>query len=131
MNHQIIFLAAFLILCGCKQNTTGKSELPKIESQTDLVSEEKKVKTKIMTEDSKIERWFEPTELDTILSFGNSFSITLKNADSTQITEYFLEEQVLDSLTKIHNNSHWKALEIENYLLTTNRGIFSNQIIKQ
>ncbi|KAB1160469.1 hypothetical protein F7018_00915 [Tenacibaculum aiptasiae] len=121
MNQQLIFIILFFILLSCKQNTTNQSQSVKAELQTDLTLEEKEIKEPITTVESKIERWFEPTKLDTILHFNNSYSIILKNTDSIPITEYFLEIEVLDSLTTLHNNSHRTALEIEKYLLNINK----------
>lgn len=121
MNQQLTFIILFFILLSCKQNATNQSQSVKAELQTDLTLEEKEIKEPITTVESKIERWFEPTKLDTILHFDNSYSIMLKNTDSISISEYFLEVEVLDSLTTLHKNSHRTALEIEKYLLNINK----------
>jgi len=126
MKYTTILIVICLIVLGCKQKTKENSIITAIDSEEEVV-DNLKGREEIKTErQPKIERWFEPTELDTLIHFKNSNSITLKNTDSIYISEYYLEKRIIDSLTQIHNNSHQKALEIENYLLKNN-----NEFVKK
>lgn len=123
MKHQLTFLALFFMLIGCKQSTTNQTGNDEIESSASIIIEEdENVEELVNTEELKIKRWFEPTELDTILHFEDFHLVTIKNTDSIQITEYFIEKEVIDSLDRLHDNSHRLALDIENYLLNSNTG---------
>ncbi len=121
----LISVFTFLIILGCKQKVKENSDSSNFEpiKKIEIVSEKQQndeINKLDEIKESKIERWFEPNDLDTILLFKNSHSLKLKNTDSIFISEYFLGNEILDSLTKFHNNSHRKALDIENYLLKSN-----------
>jgi hypothetical protein len=63
---------------------------------------------------------FDPVTLDTILNFSLNTQVVLKHSDSVYINEYFLDNKVLDSLSRQFDNRHLEALAIEAYLLKTN-----------
>lgn len=115
----LICITTFSVLFSCKQKAAENSKSVHIEPQEELTFEEQETDQVSITQKPSLERWFEPTELDTLLQFENSYSITLKTTDSIKMSEYFMEKEVLDSLNRIHGNSHDHALDVENHLLKT------------
>jgi hypothetical protein len=119
MNRKIILSVLIIIVSSCGQVDEKK--------QTEVISEkEDKAQIQInpnKAKEKKIERWFEPSTLDTIFDLENNISLTLKQADSINITEYFLDNKIIDSLIKPFDNRHLEALEIEKYILKTNSDV--------
>lgn len=101
--------------CGQDRRQTGNAET----TTRQEVEKTAQIADTNETKKSDIERWFEPTTLDTSFSFSDNMNLTLKHSDSIFIDEYFLDSKIIDSLTKPHNNRHIESLEIEKYLLNT------------
>jgi hypothetical protein len=119
MKHTILIIF-FLIFLSCKQNKQTNSVSTLNEPDKEMANDLKKIEEIENEKKTRIKRWFEPTELDTTLRSKNSLTITLKNTDSIYISEYYVDKEIIDSLNRIHNNSHSVALGIENYLLKIN-----------
>jgi|TARA_B110000483_G_C18185638_1_gene538808 hypothetical protein len=79
-------------------------------------------KEEVITESGSLknERWFEPSILDAIISFNGKTSFSLNFSDSVSTSEYYLANNVIDSITKVSGNWHERSISIENYLLKTN-----------
>jgi hypothetical protein len=110
----ITLITAFLI--GCEQVEKNKAETKA--GGKDKTSNQAIKKSP--SADSKEEKGFTPSTLDTILTFQNNLQLTLKVTDSVYINEYFIDNKILDSLIKPFNNRHLEALAIEKYLLRNN-----------
>lgn len=99
-------------LSSCESKKKNPIEKKIITYKIDSVNEEKEI--------NKNEKWVESTKIDTTLIFKNAHIVNLKNTDSILISEYYLKNKIIDSLTSKYNNSHQKALEIEKHLLKEN-----------
>lgn len=91
------------------QTTTEKKEInqPQIE--------------RIETKEIRIERWFEPSTLDTTFNLKDNIQLTIQLTDSIYIPEYFLDNKTLDSISNLYDNWHLRSLAIEKYLLDQNK----------
>ena len=67
-------------------------------------------------------RWFDPKDLDTTIILNDKFELRFAPKDSIFIEEYFLENRIIDSLTKPFNNRHEEALAIENRMINQFKG---------
>jgi len=58
---------------------------------------------------------FETIKIDTIIKISEKMKLLLEKTDSTKIDEYFINNDILDSINNLYNNSHRVAIAIENY----------------
>jgi hypothetical protein len=107
----IIFL-----LWSCGQDNKEQTDNIEIKTTQDI-EESLQTDNKTISKNSDVERWFEPTSLDTTFSFSDNTHLSLIHSDSIFIEEYFLDSKTIDSLTRPHDNRHIESLEIEKYLL--------------
>jgi hypothetical protein len=115
-----------LLIIGCNQHPKKEKRVAvasvSLETSTNKIKVDKS--SFIEAPDSLkpvIKRWFEPSSLDTILIFSDSLQLVFNPHDSISFNEYFLDKNILDSLINGLDNSHRKALAIENYLIPRNQ----------
>lgn len=110
----ITFISVLIILISSCGQTVEKSQTEKEnETQPQIEQDE--------TNEIKIERWFEPSTLDTTFSLKDNFQITIQLTDSIYIPEYILNNKTLDSISNSYDNWHLRSLAIEKYLLEKNK----------
>jgi len=113
MRNKIFILALIIAVSSCGQ-VDKKIETKKEDKTRPQIKQ-------IDTIEINIERWFEPSTLDTIFSLNDNIQLTIQLTDSIYIPEYFLDNKALDSISNSYDNWHLRSLAIEKYLLEENK----------
>lgn len=115
MRNRFLISALIILVSSCGQvNEKSRTEIKK---EDKIQSEIKQVETK----QTDIERWFEPSTLDTTINLKDNIRLTIQLTDSIYIPEYILNNKTLDSISNSYDNWHLRSLAIEKYLLEKNK----------
>jgi hypothetical protein len=115
MRNRIFISALIILISSCGQVNE--------KSQTEIIKEGKiqpEIK-QVETKKTNIERWFEPSTLDTTFTLKDNIRLNIQLTDSIYVPEYFLDNKTLDSISNTYNNWHLRSLAIEKYLLKKNK----------
>lgn len=115
MRNRLLISALIILVSSCGQvNEKSRTEIKK---EDKIQPEIKQVETK----QTDIERWFEPSTLDTTINLKDNIRLTIQLTDSIYIPEYILNNKTLDSISNSYDNWHLRSLAIEKYLLEKNK----------
>lgn len=109
-------LFAIFLITGCNPSSEHATD-----ATTEIPTEAEDSSSAETTEspvEPHIERWFDPSTLDTTLTTTNS-TVHLEHCEPVEMVEYYLEQHIIDSLQESHNNSHLLAIAVEQFALKT------------
>ena len=117
-----LYLSILIIVftISCKQNKSQATEAPITNIDEGRWGQDIQ---SVELEKSENENIFTPPSIDSILKLNNKIQLRIKNTDSINIPEYFIDNVTIDSLIKPHNNRHIESLEIEKYIIQKDKEI--------